>query len=604
MASRRPPTLRPLAVITVAALAVLLASGCANIPTGGRPTQVKGASEQGQPSVQPVPPVPQNSMNELEFVQGFIAASASFAHHHAAARAFLDPKLQRTWRPGWAAAIVSGLTPKVSKQANGPVNLNGASALLATVTVTAHQVATISDVGRYINAPASPTLKFQLARVGGQWRITGLPSPSSLLLLTQAVFQQVYQPRNLYVWASDGRSLVPEPAFAPQEGTSASAATVAQNLVEALLANQAKSSWLGPATKSAFPRGTKLLDVDVDGQNATVNLGGAAAKVGSRQLGQMAQQLAVTLTSNSYSQPAVAGSVTIEVNGRVRSIGGRTPLGPQRFEHLVPGFGHGLPLYYIGSSGLVSELSPTLAPHAIQKPLADGQHPFGLIAVSGGSGPQFAGTLTTSRGCDIYYGPLARLPSLHHSAIPIAHSGPCTSVGWDSHGNLWAVAGQEVWVLPPNGRQPIDVLLPALPGGAPPKYKVEALSVAPDGVRVALLIRNHDGSREVALTAIVGTGASTTFSSAVAIGAGLADPVALSWYDADHVMVLAKSQLYEVPVNGGAPVPAGPAPGARTVTAAGPGQVATGGSGEILTSTGPNQSQQPATKGSSPTYPG
>ncbi len=603
MASRRPPTLRPLAVITIAALAVLLASGCANIPTVGRPTQVKGASEQGQPSVQPVPPVPEASMNELDVVQSFIEASASFTNHHAAARAFLDPKLQRTWRPGWAAAIVSGLTPHVSKQANGPVNLNGASALLATVKVTAHQVATISDVGRYINAPASPTLKFQLARVGSQWRIIGLPSPSSLLLLTQAVFQEVYQPRNLYVWAPDGRSLVPEPAFAPQEGTSASASTVARNLVEAL-ANPAQSSWLGPATKSAFPRGTKVLGIDVDGQNVMVNLGGAAAKVGHPQLDQMAEQLAVTLTSNSYSQPAVAGSVTIEVNGRVRSVGGRTTLGPQRFEHLVPGFDHGLPLYYIGSSGLVSELSPNLPPHAIQKPLAAGQHPFRLIAVSGGSAPQFGGTLTTSRGCDIYYGPLTRLSSLRHSAIPIAHSGPCTSVGWDSHGNLWAVAGQAVWVLPPSGRQPTEVPLAALPGGGPPNYKVEALSVAPDGVRVALLIRNHDGSRQVVLTAIVGNGASTTFSSAVTIGAGLTDPVALSWYDADHVMVLAKSQLYEVPVNGGAPVPAGPAPGARSVTAAGPGQVATWGSGEILTSTGPNQSQQPAAKGSSPTYPG
>ena len=64
-------------------------------------------------------------------MQGFIAASASFAHHHAAARAFLDPRLRRTWQPGWAAAIVVGLSPKVSGKLAGPVNLNGESALLA-----------------------------------------------------------------------------------------------------------------------------------------------------------------------------------------------------------------------------------------------------------------------------------------------------------------------------------------------------------------------------------------------------------------------------------------------------------------------------------------
>ncbi|MGH3398429.1 MAG: LpqB family beta-propeller domain-containing protein [Streptosporangiaceae bacterium] len=616
MASRRP-----LAAVAVAAAAALLASGCANIPTVGRPTQVKGIStEQGQPSVQPIPPVPAASMNELDIVQGFIAASASFAHKHAAARAFLEPKLQRTWQPGWAAAIVTGLIPKVSKEPNGPVNMNGESALLATVTVTAHQVATISDVGRYLNSPASTTYTFQLARVGNQWRITGLPSPSSLLLLTQADFQEVYQPRNLYVWTpSDQTSnqtsiqtatptttqaLVPEPVFAPQEGTSATASSVAQNLIKALLANQAHTSWLGSDTESRFPRGTRLLGrVDVDGQTATVNLGGAAARASPPQFEQMAAQLVVTLTSKSYTQPPVARWITLEVNGRLRPIGGRPFVGLSHYAHLVPGFASGLPLYFIDSNGLVSELRPGTRAQPIQKPLATGQSPFSLIAVSGGSQPQFAGTLTTSRGCVIYYGGLTRLGSLAHQTIPIAHSGPCTSVDWDSHGNIWAVAGHAVWVLPPGSRQPTEVPLPQLPSGKLPR-EVLALSVAPDGVRAALLIRNKNSPPQVALTAIGGSGVNITFSSAITIGSGLADPVALSWYDADHVMALSRSQLYEVPINGSTPIPAGPAPNARSVTAAGPGQVATAGSGVILTSTGPNQSQQPAAKGTSPTYPG
>jgi hypothetical protein len=613
VARRRPLTLRPLArrplaAVAVAAAAALLASGCANIPTVGQPTQVRGIStEQGQPSVQPVPPVPQASMNELDIVQGFIAASASFANHHAAARAFLEPKLQRTWQPGWAAAIVVHLTPKVSKEPNGPVNVNGESALLATVKVTAHQVATISDVGRYLNSPASTTYTFQVARVGNQWRITGLPSPSSLLLLTQSDFQEVYQPRNLYVWTPSTQatqSLVPEPVFAPQEGTSATASSVAQNLIKALLANQAHTSWLGSDTESRFPPGTKLLGrVDVDGQTATVNLGGAAARASPEQFEQMAAQLVVTLTSKSYTQPPVARWITLEVKGRLRPIGGRSFVGLSHYAHLVPGFTAGLPLYFINSAGLVSELRPGTAAQPIQKPLTSGQQPFSLIAVSDGSRPQFAGTMTTSHGCVIYYGSLTRLGSLAHQAIPIAHSGPCTSVDWDSRGNIWAVAGHAVWVLPPGARQPTEVALPLLPSGKPPR-EVVALSVAPDGIRAAFLIRNKDGSQQVGLTAIGGSGANIMFSTAIAIGTGLADPVALSWYDADHVMALSRSQLYEVPVNGSTPIAAGPAPNARLVAAAGPGQVATAGAGEILTSSGPNQSQQPAAKGTSPTYPG
>ena len=86
--------------------------------------------------------------------------------------------------------------------------------------------------------------------------------------------------------------------------------------------------------------------------------------------------------------------------------------------------------------------------------------------------------MTTSHGCVIYYGALTRLASLAHQAIPIAHSGPCTSVDWDSRGNIWAVAGHAVWVLPPGARQPTEVPLPSLPSGKPPR-EVVALSVAP-----------------------------------------------------------------------------------------------------------------------------
>ena len=78
-----------------------------------------------------------------------------------------------------------------------------------------------------------------------------------------------------------------------------------------------------------------------------------------------------------------------------------------------------------------------------------------------------------------------------------------------------------------------------------------------------MLIRNKDGTQQVALTAIGGSGTSISFSSTVIIGPALTDPIALSWYDADHLVVLSRSQLYEVPVNGGAPIPAGPAPGRR-----------------------------------------
>jgi hypothetical protein len=140
--------------------------------------------------------------------------------------------------------------------------------------------------------------------------------------------------------------------------------------------------------------------------------------------------------------------------------------------------------------------------------------------------------------------------------------------------------------------------------GSNPTYKVLSMRVAPDGVRAALLIEAPGGTREVVLTGISGSGSDISFTSGVTVGANVSGPTALSWYDPDYLLVLAQSQLYEVPVNGGAVVPVGPATGAGSITAAGPGQIATGGGGQILTSSGPDQNLQPVAKGSSPTYPG
>lgn len=608
MASRRL-----IASAAAAVAAALLAGGCATIPTVGPPVQVKGASGQSQPNLQPVPPVPLPSWSEQEIVEGFIAASASVADHHAAARAFLDPQLRKSWKPGWAAAVVGSISsPAVNRI--GPGSLHGASTVAATVTLTAHQLATISNVGQYLDTPASSRYVFKLAKFGSQWLITQLPDPSSTLLLTQRLFEEVYQPHNLYVWSADGEVLVPEPAFAPEEDTPFSTDFTASRLVRALLTSQAQSSYLGTVTNTAFPRRTKLLgpngrEVAITDSTAVVNLGGGAARAGPLQLRQMAAQLVTTLTSASYGQPGLSRSVTLEINGRVRAIDGRQTQGPaeSEYQQLVPAFPRRSPLYFIGATGRVSELPPgSTTARPLQHSLENGQHPFSVIAVSPGGQPQLAGALNTSQGCVIYYGSTSHISAMKHSSLPGPSSAPCTSLSWDRHGDIWVVAGHQVWVLPPGSREPVNVPHPPLPGVTQLNYQVLAVRVAPDGVRAAMLIQNHDGGRQVAITAVDGSGPGISFSSAVTV-ADVPGPASVSWYDPDHLIVLStsKSQLYEVPVNGSAWVAAGPVPvGTRLVTAAGPGQIATSGNGEVLTSSGPDQSQAPAAKGTEPVYPG
>lgn len=598
MASRRT-TLRLAAAAAAAAAVAALACGCATVPTVGRPERVTGAGGETQQFVQPIPPVPNANWTPEQIVQGFLAASASFTTNPAAARRFLAPQLRRNLQPSWAVTVV-GSQLSAMQSRPGPGNLEGESgqvAQVATVTLTGQQLATISNIGQYLDSPGSQVYKFRLTRISNQWFITDLPRTS--LLLTRADFEEVYQPRNLYFWAPSGQSLVPEPVFAPQQYNYTDVAT---NLVHALLmTNQDATSWLAAATTTAFPNGTTLVgNVSVSGPSAVVNLGGAAAGASPQQLRRMAAQLVTTLTSTSYQQPPISRSVELEINGRTQYIGGDRVQEPVNYPDLAASSAAAqAPLYFIGSTGAVSLLTHGSA-HQVAGRVNRADISFATIAVSPTEAPQLAGMLAAGSGCMVYYGPLTG--ALGHRVLP---GGQCTSLSWDSLGDIWVVTAQRTWVLPAGSRQPVAVSLPPLPGSSPSAYRVLSLRIAPDGVRAAMLVQTGSGARQVLLTAVTRTNSQISLGPTVTIGASLTAPAALSWFDPDHLIVLAGSQLYEVPANGGAADPVGAVPpGTQSVTSAGPGQIATSGHGQLLTSSGPDQILQPAGPGTSPAYPG
>jgi hypothetical protein len=424
-----------------------------------------------------------------------------------------------------------------------------------------------------------------------------------------------YQPRNLYFWSPTYLSLVPEPVFAPQQDTYAAAAA---SLVNALLRtnqdrgdNQHDRTWLAGATQTAFLPGTTLIGnkVPIAGQTAIVNLGGAAAKASFTELSYMAKQLITTLTSTSYGAPAIARHVELLVNGKLRDSNEQPD--PPR-----PAPASGL-LYYLASNGTVSVWNGQSS-KAIRNPAGRGQIPFTQLAVLTEPTENtrlFAGAITSGRGCTIYHGTLAGTAPLTPSVVPDALSGPCTSVSWDSQGDIWAVTARGIWVLPPGRQQFVAVSsedggsLPLLPGDSTAGYHVLSVRVSPDAVRVAMLIQvdrtaSPPGPTQVVMAAVTRTQGQFVLGSTVAVGPTLADPSALSWLDPDDLVVLARSELYSVPVNGGAQDPIDPAPsGADSVTATGLGQLALAGGGQIWTSSGLEKAvQQIPAQGRSAAY--
>ena len=278
-------------------------------------------------------------------------------------------------------------------------------------------------------------------------------------------------------------------------------------------------------------------------------------------------------------------------------------------------------LYYLASNGTVSVWNGQVS-KAIRNPVGRGQIHFSESQLAVLTEPTpgtrlLAGAVDTGASCTVYHGTLTGTTPLTPTALPDPRSGPCTSVSWDANGDIWAVTAQGIWVLPPGQPKPrfLPILsedggkLPLLPGDSPASYHVLSLRLAPDAVRVAMLVQvdgpgGKPGPTQVVMAAVTNMDGQFVLGSTVAVGPTLQEPSAISWLDADDLVVLARSELYSVPVNGGAQDPITVAPGgAVSVTAAGGGHIALSSGDQIWTSSGLDQAMQPiAPEGNSAAY--
>ena len=153
----------------------------------------------------------------------------------------------------------------------------------------------------------------------------------------------------------------------------------------------------------------------------------------------------------------------------------------------------------------------------------------------------------------VYVGPVTDgTPSF--SAKPRLTGSVITALSWDGSDDLWVADDGSVTMLPP-GSGTVPVLISG---------SVSALSVAPDGVRIAYIAQDPGQPPALYLAAIGGGQQATSepglpaehlvIKEAAAIGSTLAFPAALTWYDADNLVVLnadsGGNTLWEVPVDG------------------------------------------------------
>jgi Lipoprotein LpqB beta-propeller domain/Sporulation and spore germination len=596
----------------VLAAAAASVAGCVGMPNSGSPGTV-GATPQNTSQdsdfIGAIPAGPQKGWTPTEIVQGFLNASINPGYPDIVQEYLASTPGKPSWNPGWSVKVVE----QVDVPPDADYSHGGRT---ATVNVTGAVLASFNGSGQYVGAQGGRSggqpggsgtqlaeQKFTLAKVNGEWRITN--APDSFRMLTQPDFAKVYRAQDLYFFDPTGQVLVPDSVFVP---TGTSPSSLVRNLVNALLKNP-QAQWLlaqdspPPPAVTAFPPHTKVLGVTVDGTTATVNLGDPAASATAQVRQQMATQLVWTLAGqsglagsppNAQNQPGIQ-AVLLEINGKPWSpsaaacpnLGGPSQSPAQKL--LMYGCRNPYPaatssaFYYaangqawtrcasqsqvisanvgviqpvFGKTGAAS-LNPSCPGSSVQasaNPVLPSQThqapPLTMVAVSP-DGKYLAGYSPRGKSLVVWASNQAK-PT---STIPLSG---VTSIGWDRRDYLWVAQGNATAVVVPTGSsKPSAQITNNFPG------KILGFGIAPDGVRVAAIVQAGAGP-EVELAAI-DSGSLTSgqlsapfdrmsIGQTVQLAPNVTNPVALTWYDADNLLVLdgtgSQTSLWEVPVDG------------------------------------------------------
>lgn len=280
----------------IALLSTLVLAGCATLPTE---LDVQVGPEIVGPAAQEFsyysPASPSQGATAQEIVSGFLAAGTGPQNDYAIAREYLSDDFAQRWQPAAQTLIRSGAP--TFRESGGTVQL---------VDITAG--ASLDEHGRYtdISPAQTSTLRFQLVKENGEWRIAAAPN---LTVVTQPVFSVVFRAFPIYFVDTRYRFLVPDLRWFP------SRASTPTKLVTALLAGPA--DWLETAVTSAIPEGTALtinaVSVEAGVARVDFDANALAADAASRQV--MLTQLRSTLL-----QIAGVNQVAISVNNSPQEI--------------------------------------------------------------------------------------------------------------------------------------------------------------------------------------------------------------------------------------------------------------------------------------------
>ncbi len=492
----------------VAALSILLLSGCATLPTE---IDIKSGPELVAPEQNELsyytPTGPTEGASSQEIVSGFLAAGTGPQNDYAVARQYLTAEFAQRWNPESGVVIRTGVPVF---QASGDT--------LQTVEIGVG--ARVDEQGRYVDAEAGErtSLRFQLVKESGEWRIASAPN---LTVVTSPVFSVVFSAFPVYFLDSNQSKLVPDLRWFP---TRASTGT---KLVNALLAGP--SDWLAEAVTTAVPNGTKLT-IDA----VSVQQGVAKVDFDSTALNASAIERRLMLTQLRSTLLQLAGviDVSVSINNSPQEIV------PTQLQSAISGG----PVFIARDSGVYRVNAGDSAPLGGTSNFLASNEISKFAVTSGGNRVAFAtekGVFeTTTSGLNI------------RSAKVSDHKG-LVELFYDDWGYLW--------LIPADFNEPLTLISAQgesrnLTDGA--KTNRLGYRVSSEGVRVARILESENGS-EVSVHGVMrdSRGWPIRLVGDLSVNNVLGDAIAITWQQNAILRVLERTTsgltaLSDYPVTG------------------------------------------------------
>ncbi|WP_206440572.1 LpqB family beta-propeller domain-containing protein [Streptomyces scabichelini] len=589
--------------------AVVLA-GCASMPDSGDLRDVE-ASQRPDAQVRVFAMPPRENAQPQEIVQGFLEALTSDDSQFETAKKYLTEEAAKSWQPYRSTTVLAD-GPNTVAEHSGSREVTGDYAY----ALTGDKVAEVDQQFAYEPADGRYEETVHLTEQKGpdgtkQWRID---TPPQGVVLGRSDFQRHYVSVNKYYFASNA------PA-ADQLGTVADPVYVraqvdpVTQMVEALL--KGPTSWLKPVVRSRFPTGTALKkgvrSLTPDDQNKlTVPLNKRADGVGHTQCTEMAAQLIFTLQDLT---PTGIDDVELQ-----RSDGSSLCAIDAGDAEIIASHGTGQRVryeYFIDGEKRLVRIPASTEQQAERVPGALGEGDTALRAAAVSRNEESAAGVSED-GRSLYVGSLASGGSL---GDPVLQSGAksgddgLTTPSWDASGDLWVAdrdpKNSRLLLLEKGAGEPLEVTTPGIEG------RIEAVRVAADGVRIALIVQK-DGRTSLLMGRIERQkGAdgqpAVTIHEPRSVAPQLEEVTAMSWAGDSRLVVVGQEkggvqQIRYVQVDGSTPVGAAPSAltGVEEIAASEDERlplVAHSEDGIVRLSSG-SQWQKVVKTGTAPVYPG